>query len=139
MFCRGEGNNNFTGTKMPKTVTYGLRQIFCWILLLQMINLSIDPPEVEAVFQTKSTQQVAASFAERESVYEYVSEELLSCDVPDSEEQDVEKSVHALELYYSNPQLFALASPEVPLQHLTYYSNHFSCWKARPHAPPPKA
>jgi hypothetical protein len=111
----------------------------CWILFLQMINLSIDPPEVNAVFQTKSLQQAGVSFTEKETVYEYVSEELLAFNIPDSDEQDVEKSVHALELFYSDSPLFILEAPELPLQHLSFYSNRFSCWKSRPHAPPPKA
>ncbi|NTS43570.1 hypothetical protein HRG84_22010 [Flavisolibacter sp. BT320] len=123
---------------MRRNTSYWLKQIGCWILFLQLLNLSIDPPQVDAVFQTRSAQQAAVSFNEKETVFEYVSEELLALDIPDTEEQDVEKSVHALELYFSQSPSFTLAVPELPLQHLGFYANRFSCWTSRPHAPPPK-
>ncbi|RYZ54211.1 MAG: hypothetical protein EOO14_14550 [Chitinophagaceae bacterium] len=124
---------------MRNATSYWLKQIGCWILFLQLVNLSIDPPQVDAVFQTRSAQQAANSLTERESVFEYVSEELLAFDIPDTEEQEVEKSVQAFELYLSQSPSFSLLASELPLQHPGFYANRFSCWRSRPHAPPPKA
>lgn len=124
---------------MRSNVAYRLRQMVCWILFLQLINLSIDPPDVNAVFQTKSLQQATASLTEKETVYEYLSEELLACDIPDSDEQEVERTLHAFELYFSGTPSFSLDAPALSLQHLAFYSDPVSCWEARPHAPPPKA
>ncbi|HEV7329680.1 MAG TPA: hypothetical protein VGN63_01470 [Flavisolibacter sp.] len=118
--------------------SYWLRKISCWILLLQMINLSIDPPDTSVVFESKSSFQSEIERNERESVYEYVSEALLEFEIPDTEEQDIEKSVHALELYYSSPPSFSLINPALPILHCSFYSSSYFSWETKPNAPPPK-
>ncbi|MBB1286378.1 hypothetical protein HRH25_18485 [Flavisolibacter sp. BT320] len=123
---------------MRKTVRYWLRQISCWILLLQMINLSVDPPEAPVVFPSKKQAGLVDAIPERETVYEYVSEALLNIDVPDSEEQDVVKSVLLLELFYSTPPSFTLIGLDFPLHHTGFYSSRFLSWETVPNVPPPK-
>jgi hypothetical protein len=103
-----------------------------------MINLSVDPPEAPVVFHSDKQAGIVDAIPERETVYEYVSEALLNIDVPDSEEQDVEKSVHLLELFYSNPPSFTLIGLDFPLRHTCFYSTRFFSWETIPNAPPPK-
>lgn len=108
-------------------------------MLLQMINLSVDPPDARAMFQSVAHAGVMDAVTERETVYEYVSEALLHIPVPDSEEQDVEKSVHLLELFYSYPPSYALADLEFSLHHSDYYFARFLSWETIPNAPPPRS
>lgn len=123
---------------MRKALRYWLKQISCWILLLQMVNLSIDPPEASVVFQSKTQSQAGDAIAETETVYELVSEELLDIEVPETEETDVEKTVHLLELYYSHPPSFTLDDPSLPVHHLSLYNTRLLSWETIPNAPPPK-
>lgn len=124
---------------MRKPLRYWLQQISCWILLLQMINLSVDPPDACVVFRSGAHAGVMDVLTEKETVYEYVSETLLDIPVPDSDEQDVEKSVHLLELFYSSPHSFALTDLEFSLHHSDHYFARFLSRETIPHAPPPKS
>ncbi len=121
-----------------KPLKYILKQLVCWILLLQMINISIDVPDVATSF--KSTSRISKDLAinDIESVYELLSENVFHIEVPDNDEPDIEKDINSVELFYFHPDIYHFGFTDFPLSHQSYYTESFTVLFSEPNSPPPK-
>jgi hypothetical protein len=110
----------------------------CWILLLQMINISIDPADLKQFKSAQMLDNEDLSINEMESVYELVSENVFEKDVPESDESDVDKQSHTFDLYcskfgYTPQPVFAFVA-----EYYQYYQRDVSFDCPQPTSPPPR-
>ena len=99
-----------------------LLQAFCWLLMLQLLNVSIDPPDHEILHHSFSKHKTEKKVNQIESICEYVAEEMLDTIVPDSDDTDIQKTVNPVVLYCSTPPVQSFEISQPALQHQSYYS-----------------
>lgn len=78
-----------------------IQQIICWLLLIQMINVSIDPRDLIQIDQGMYSHTEDLSINETESIYELIAEKLFDTEIPESEEEDVEKTFGGIDLFFN--------------------------------------
>jgi hypothetical protein len=130
---------NFTGVEvMKEEVKYFLTKLICWILLLQLVNISIEPPEIQTPPKTTRATAPAKEINKIESIYEMVSEGLLDIELPDGEDEDIEKTNKSIQLFFSSAVLhaFPLTVPFPAYQ--AYQPERYSLPFTDPVSPPPK-
>lgn len=115
-----------------------LLQAFAWLLLLQLLNISIDPPGNGKRQQPLSKDRQENQVNQIESLCELVAEEILDTGVPDSDDSDVEEMVDQVVLYCSKPPVPSFAIIQPVLQHQAHYSPSFTCPYTEPPSQPPK-
>lgn len=116
-----------------------IKQAVCWVLLLQLINISIHASELKhpKYFPfTNQEQQVAID--EIESIYELVVEGISGDEVPESDEDEADSSIPTIDLYCFNRDFSKLQAVNFPVKHFSHYYNRFLSVHQKPHAPPPK-
>ncbi len=116
-----------------------MQQVVCWILLLQIVNISINPPDIHRQKQGSVVLSEDLSINDVESVYELVAEGVFDSDVPESEEEETDTTSSAFDLYFFNRTSIKLPPLQFPAVHFSYYSNNFTSFHQAPHSPPPKA
>lgn len=79
-----------------------IQRIICWILIIQMINVSIDPRDLIQIDQGIYSHTEDLSINETESIYELIAEELFDTEIPESEEEDVEKTFGGIDLFFNS-------------------------------------
>ncbi|TDH24666.1 hypothetical protein EXU57_15125 [Segetibacter sp. 3557_3] len=110
----------------------------CWLLLLQLINISIDPPDLKQTKKVYTSQQEDLTINEVESVYELIAEGVFHSDVPENNDHDIDTDTHSVDLYFYD---FPYSSPALinhPLEHHVHYLTTVTSINAGPNAPPPK-
>jgi hypothetical protein len=121
------------------TVKYYLTRFFCWILLLQMINISVDPPDIRILLQTEKEAEQSMIIEDLDTVYEIMAEALMLSDIPDDgDENDIEKSSKSVELFYYKPIFESFALYQSALLHNSYYADPLSVQPTEPFSPPPE-
>ena len=117
---------------------YYVWRAFCWLLVVQMANISIDPPNVrEHVFSC--TQLPPANVNQIESLCELVTENLLDTEFPENDESDdVQKTVNPVVLFCSKPALQGFEITLPALQHRSSYTSLYQPLYTDPASPPPK-
>lgn len=115
-----------------------ISKIICWILLLQIVNISINPPDLQRPKYTSVTHQDDLSINKIESIYEFISENILDVEVPESEEEEIDTSSPTLELYFYKRTYSKLQAFVFPIEHFSHYSNRFPSVHKEPSSPPPK-
>ncbi len=139
LFCERVQYPTFVPRRMKLKVIHTLLSRFiCWILLLQMINISVNPPDSRSFkfFQVQTTEDL--SFNETESLYELISETVFDLDVPETEDEDIDIS-------WETPELFCLVSKShegvsfsfLPRRFFTYQQGAISV-HLKISSPPPK-
>lgn len=119
-------------------ITYIIKQLVCWILLLQMINISIDPRDIKLPKDTSVIHVTDGSADEIESVYELVAEGVFNKEVPPDNEDEIDTSSPSLELYFFTPACIELPAIAFVLKHFSYCYNHFTSVHQEPLFQPPK-
>jgi hypothetical protein len=115
-----------------------IKQVICWILLLQMINISIDPPDFKHPKHSSVTNKKALSIEETESFYELIAEGVFDKEVPESNEDEIDTSSPSFELYLITRICTKLPALAFPVEHFPQYYTSFSSINQEPHSPPPK-
>ncbi len=115
-----------------------VKKVICWILLLQIINISVDPPDLNVRAYDTATSKKESSFDETESVYELIAEGVFDEKVPESDEDEMDTSSPSFELYFFNRSCSRLPALVFPLHHSPHYHNNFLSLHQEPHSPPPK-
>ncbi|RYZ26918.1 MAG: hypothetical protein EOO10_14235 [Chitinophagaceae bacterium] len=115
-----------------------MKSLVCWILLLQMINLSVDTPDSQIRYGTTNHHE-DLSINDIESLSELIAEGLFDIDVPESDEDDVDSSSPAEDLYFSDRSSQQLPLVSFSIQHVGYYLNSFPSISQKPLSPPPKS
>lgn len=72
-----------------------------WVLLIQIINISIDPSDPVSDKLGRLALQEDLSVNEIESIYEFVSEHYLGVDIPENDEDDENGFVKVMDFYFS--------------------------------------
>jgi hypothetical protein len=115
-----------------------IKQVVCWILLLQIINISINPPDAKHAKYSSITDKEDLLINETESIYELIAEGLFNEDVPESNEDDIDTSSPSVELYFSTGIFSTLPAIEFPFDHFAHCNNNFPSLHHEPLFQPPK-
>lgn len=119
-----------------KKIKNTAKLIVCWIVLLQMVNLCIDPPHVINFSANHAYQQEDPSIDEIESIYELISETLFGQAIPGNADNDIDSDSVPLDLYfYTTPNTVVF---DFPTGHTTLRKYNFPAFAASPNIPPPK-
>ncbi len=110
----------------------------CWILVLQFINISIDPGDLKRANYDASTSQEDLSINEVESVYELIAEGVFDKQVPESDEDDIQTISPSIELYCDTPLYSTLQPLTFPTEYFPHYNTSRSLSNKQPNSPPPK-
>ena len=119
------------------SVRHMVVKFFGWFLLLQMINISIDPPNLQFTKKNINNDRVHSLVNVSESIYELLSEEFFDNDVPEDEQNDIEKFEKSIDLYVKP----TLVHQSVFSFHSLYFSGESdNCFflPSSPNSPPPK-
>ena len=122
---------------MKKKFRHIVERGICWILLVQLVNISINAPDF---MHTRSGSVVSGKgfeVNEIESIYELISEVICDTDVPESDEDEIDTSSQSIELFcagmHSKLLLFVIY-----IEHYSNYQNNSPPVYQAPHFPPPK-
>ena len=122
-------------TKFIKNI---IPRFVCWILLLQMINISIDPPDLRQLKKAATQQKEDLTINEIESVFELVSECVFENSVPETEDNDIDTKLSTFDLYCYTISYSTIPASNYAVEHNDFYLNNFSFEIPEPNAPPPK-
>jgi len=120
------------------TLKYVIQKFVCWILLLQMINISIDPPDIKLRKSSKKSIKKEVVVNDIESVFELISEYVFDTDVPEGEENEIEKNTSSILLYCYKPEPISLVDNTINLQHYPFYIEYSYPPHFDPSSPPPR-
>lgn len=115
-----------------------ISRLICWILLLQMINISIDPPDLMPLRTAPVSHEEDLSINETESVYELISEGVFETNVPDQDDSDMDRESQTFDLYCCKPIFTTRPFLDLPIEHFSLYRNNLSFDYTEPSFPPPK-
>jgi hypothetical protein len=115
-----------------------IKQVVCWILLLQMINISIDPRDLKRANYSPITYNENFSIDEIESVYELIAEGVFDKEVPASNEDEIDTFSPSFELYFFTATSIKLPAIKFPLEHISHCYNNFPIVHQEPLFQPPK-
>lgn len=107
-----------------------------WVLLLQVINLSIDPVDPVSYKVGRMSQHFQAN--DIESIYELVCEQFIGMDVPEHDEEDLNGFLSLFMLYFT-PTAIENQTPPVALT-LRYFFIESALQSVSPDfiSPPPQ-
>lgn len=118
----------------------GLKNLCCWVLLLQLINLSIDPAKHQNFVNGELTFQEDLSVNKIESIYELISEHIFKKDVPESQNADNHSLVKTFIIFHQVPApTTQLILAEEPIFHNHSYQAFIPELVQVLESPPPKA
>lgn len=118
----------------------GLKFFCCWALLLQLINLSIDPARHQNFINGEITFEEDLSINKIESIYELILEHLFKKDVPETQNAADHSLAKTFIVFYQNPVPFTqLILVEQPIVHNHSYVAYFPEQMQVLESPPPKA
>lgn len=119
---------------------YFFKKLVIWILLIQMINLSMDPVDTMNFKDGRATIEEDLSINEIESLYELISEALFGEDVPEHDEKDEDAFVKVFSLYYAATpvELVPVATFTFSIDYTAFYQDRSCLNYAEPHFPPPE-
>lgn len=121
-----------------ETVRHIIKRFFCWVLLLQMINLSINLADFREFQNRHASHKAAQPFNEIETLYELVAEGLFDKDIPDTEDQDTVSSFKSFDLFSFQPLHNEIVVTPYTVEYFSFYQPGISLVHAEPNAPPPK-
>ncbi len=121
-----------------KAVKNIMRQFVCWVLLLQMINISIDPPDLKHFKNGRFIRTEDLTINEIESIYELISEVFFEKYVHERDENDIGTSSNTFNLYFYTSTSIELIIPVFSIKHSCYHRNKYSDLFTEPVFPPPK-
>ena len=117
----------------------GSKIICCWLLLLQLMNLSIDPARHQNFINGELTFQEDLSVNKIESVYELIAEYLFKKDIPETQNAADQSLVKTFIVFYQSPAPFTqLILVEQPILHNHSYVANFPEQIQVLESPPPK-
>lgn len=112
----------------------------CWALLLQLINLSIDPARHGNYIDGKFTFQEDLSVNKIESVYELIAEYVFKRDIPEAQNADTHLLAKTFIIFHQVPAATTqLILAEQPIVHNYSYQAAIPNFIQLLESPPPKA
>ena len=110
-----------------------LRRLICWIVFLQLLNLSIDPPNLSL---NPRLHPFSAEYG-LQNIYEWMATELFGQTCPE-DEGDTEMPPETVELYCFTCSAPRLGLFDIPVEHETVHLQRYPVCFLEPHYPPPK-
>lgn len=112
-------------------------QFVCWIVLLQMINLSMYPSHLPYQKQAVPAVNRDVLIDEAGTIFELI-EGVAHHQLPDSNEDEMDTSSPPFELYFATHA--SVGQPDLYLSttQLSHYHNKYPVVHQQPHFPPPK-
>ncbi|OLY90609.1 hypothetical protein SAMN05444008_101251 [Cnuella takakiae] len=104
-------------------------------MLLQLFNLSVDAPDANAFYNYPED----LSLNDTESLIEWIAEGFFDHDIPEGDDEDVEKNTATIDLYFTERTGYLLHPSHVAPEHFITYFSLVPTRHDQPHAPPPKA
>ena len=102
-----------------------IKQGVCWILLLQVINISIDPHDF------KQSKYMPVAFSEDfssdeiESISELIAENIFHKEVPPGDEDEIETSSPPFEFYFYTGTSIRLPALKFSSEHVSRHNSNF--------------
>ena len=115
-----------------------IKQIVCWVLLLQLINISIYTPHTKSFTVACVTSPKDLDVNGVESIYELVSERIFNVDVPVSDENDTDITFETLDVFILSPVYNKLLVSKHPIEYHAFYPRTSYPVLSAPNSPPPK-
>lgn len=115
-----------------------IKQIVCWVLLLQLINISIYTPHIKSFTVACVTRPEDLDVNGVESIYELVSEGIFNVDVPVSDENDSDITFETLDIFLLSSFYNKLVVFKHPIKHYAFYPRTSYPLHSAPDFPPPK-
>lgn len=100
-----------------------------------MVNLCVDAPDATSFYSHREDLSVN----DTESLSEWIAEGFFDHDIPEGDEEDVDKHTTSIDLYFVERTGYLLLPMPVALQHFTTHLALVPTRHDKPHAPPPKA
>ena len=122
-----------------KSVKRIIIQFIALVLLVQVINISIDPMDPVSDKLGRLATHEDLSINDVESIYEFVSEQFLGIDVPEQDEDDESAFIKIMDFYFTQ------SSIEIKNEYQPYDISFFTIEKNLNsivldlNSPPPKA
>jgi len=117
----------------------GLKHLFCWALLLQMVNLSINPVRHQNYINGQYTFQEDLRINKIESIYELILEHIFKKDVPETQDSAEQGLVKAAFVWQQVQYVsFVPIVIEIPIAHNHAYTAYFPVTTLVQESPPPK-
>ncbi len=115
-----------------------VKQIVCWVLLLQLINISIYTPHTKSFTVACVTSPEDLDVNGVESIYELVSEGIFDVDVPVSDENDSDIAFETLDIFLLSPVYNKPVVFKHPIEYYAFYPRTSYPLHSAPNSPPPK-
>lgn len=114
--------------------------ICCWLLLLQMVNLSINPIRHQSLINGKYTYLEDLRINKIESLYELILEHVFKKNVPETQDSG-EQALLKVAVYYQQIPAYTcvLVANELPVVHNHAYYARLLDIPQKLTFPPPKA
>lgn len=117
-----------------------LKMICCWLLLLQMVNLSINPIRHQNYIHGVYTIREDLSVNKIESIYELISEYVFKKNVPETQDAGEQGLVKVAVFFHLAPEFVCcVTSQEQRIIHNHAYRAHFPKINLVLESPPPRA
>ena len=114
-----------------------IRHVACWILLLQMINISIDPPDLKLPGNTQAKIKEPA-IDETETVYELIAEDFFEHQVPENDDEETDTSSPSFLLYFFSGSITKIPVLFFPAEHFSHSHKKVLSAHQEPAFPPPR-
>lgn len=115
-----------------------IKTLCCWLLLLQMVNLCINPPRHLILINGTPTYAEDLSINTMESVLEVVLEEVFGKDVPETQDAFEIGQVKVCWNVHADQPSFGITCVDVKHAHFPRYTRSIPEWHASSTSPPPK-
>jgi hypothetical protein len=123
---------------MKMNLIKNIKLVVCWILFLQLINISINPPDLQHPKFSSITNKEDLTINKIESVYELIVEGVSDEEVPESDEDETDTTSQSFVLYFFSKICSKLPALNYPIEHFSHYHNNFPSVTKEAHFPPPK-
>lgn len=120
-----------------KKIRHISKLVVGWILLIQLINISVDPPDL-VVYKNHTVTAEDLTINEAESIYELIAEGIFDLDVPEAEDNDQDEQLKTFNLYFLASPDTGISLPSFPEPHDSGYNASLLTSYPEPNAPPPK-
>lgn len=121
------------------SIKYYFRRFICWILLLQMVNVSIDPIEDLSLCNTLKFYHQTKDLSEAASMLEWVAANILGSNFPESDSENNFLEEFSIGIVWPQSELRFIHTGEIKdfTSHFGHYINSFIPHYIEPHSPPP--
>ncbi len=117
---------------------YFIKNFICIIVMLQMINISINFQRLTPQRSQTNTIANDPTDPEIETLYELIAENVFDFEIPESEDEAIDNDSISFHLYCYSPNRMVFGAPPILTDHYLYNYTGGSVLQNAPVSPPPK-